>query len=352
MLVEQVFPGLADAQRLVTIAGMKRILGLFFALAGFVPAQVVFKPPAEAPQHGKRVALLAGDEEYRSEEGLPMLAKILSQRHGFYATVVLPINPDTGEIDPNNQRNLPGLAKALKDADVIVMLWRFRDPGEEGLKAFEEYYLAGKPIIALRTSTHAFDIKDKSSRFAKWSWNSSAPWKGGFGQQVLGDTWISHHGDHGKESTRGIIEDSAKDHPLLRGVKDVWGPSDVYGIVHLPKEATILLRGQVVAGMKPTDPPVEGPKNNPMQPLAWTLEHKNEAGTVNRVVTTTMGAATDLECEDLRRFLINAVYWLTGLEVPEKADARTVGEYRPSPFSFNGFKKGVKPSDLGGEVVP
>lgn len=331
---------------------MKRILGLLLTLTGLSSAQVLFTPPADGPKHGKRVALLAGDEEYRSEEGLPMLAKILSQRHGFHASVVLPIDPATGDIDPNNQRNLPGLENALKEADVVIMLWRFRDPGEAGLKAFEKYYLSGKPIIALRTSTHAFDIKDKNSPFAKWSWNSSAPWPGGFGQQVLGDTWINHHGNHGSESTRGIIEESSKNDPLLRGVKDVWGPSDVYGIAHLPQEAKILLRGQVVAGMNPTDPPVEGAKNEPMQPLAWTLEHKNEAGTTNQILTTTMGAATDLESEGLRRLLINAVYSFTGLEVPAEADVRPVGEFKPSGFSFNGFKKGVKPADLGGKVAP
>ncbi len=330
---------------------MKRILGLLLALAGLVSAQVVF-PAADGPGQGKRVALLAGDEEYRSEEGLPQLAKILSQRHGFHATVVLPIDPATGTIDPNNQKNLPGLETALADADVVILLWRFRDPGEAGLKAFESYYLSGKPLIALRTSTHAFDIKDKTGPFAKWTWNAKEPWPGGFGQQVLGETWINHHGDHGSESTRGVIDPGAQDDPLLRGVTDVWGPTDVYGVVNLPPTAKVLLRGQVIAGMKPTDPPVEGKKNDPMQPLAWTLEHQNEAGKTNKIFTTTMGAATDLESEGLRRLLVNAVYAFAGLEAPAKADVTPVGEFQPTPFGFNGFKKGVKPADLGGVVTP
>ena len=69
------------------------------------------------------------------------------------------------------------------------------------------------------------------------SWNSKE-WDGGFGRQVLGETWINHHGDHGKQSTRGIICAGAKDHPILRGIKDgdIWGPTDVYG-VRLPLPA-------------------------------------------------------------------------------------------------------------------
>ena len=256
--------------------------------------------------------------------------------------MVLPINPADGTIDPNNQSNLPGL-EVLGSADCAIMLWRFRNPGDAGMAHFEKFFLAGKPIIALRTSTHAFNIKDSKSRFAKWDWGAKAPWPGGFGQQVLGDTWVNHHGNHGSESTRGVIEPSARDNPLLRGVGDIWGPTDVYGITHLPADAKVLVRGQVVAGMKPTDPPVTGPKNMPMMPLVWTREYKNDAGTTNKILTTTMGAATDLENEGLRRLIVNTVYSFTGLEVPAKADVTPVGEFKPTPFGFNKFVKGVKP---------
>jgi hypothetical protein len=124
-------------------------------------------------------------------------------------------------------------------------------------------------IIALRTSTHAFKYeRDKASPYAKYDWHSQN-WPGGFGQQVLGETWINHHGAHGKESTRGVINEPFKSHPILRSVTDIWGPTDVYSVVNLPKDAQVLLWGQVLSGMKPTDAPVEGPKNNPMMPVVW-----------------------------------------------------------------------------------
>jgi hypothetical protein len=299
------------------------------------------------PGRGKHIVLLSGDEEYRSEEAMPMLAKILAERHGFKCTVVFAINPDDGTINPTIGTNLPGI-EALDSADLCVMALRFRELPDAKMKHFVDYLNAGKPIIGLRTSTHAFNYtRNKNSPYAKFSYNSK-DWPGGFGQQVLGETWINHHGVHGKQSTRGIINESFASHPILRGVKDVWGPSDVYGVVNLPKDAQVLMWGQVLTGMNPSDPPLEGPKNNPMMPLVWVRNHTGESGKTSKILTTTMGAATDLESEDLRRLVINACYWATDLEkqIPARADAAIVGEYKPTPFGFGKFKTGIKPADL------
>ena len=62
-------------------------------------------PVKPGPGNGKHVVFLSGDEEYRSEEGLPMLAKILSQRHGFKTTVLFSLDPD-GTINPKNGASL------------------------------------------------------------------------------------------------------------------------------------------------------------------------------------------------------------------------------------------------------
>jgi hypothetical protein len=79
----------------------------------------------------------------------------------------------------------------------------------------------------------------------------------------------------------------------------------------------------------------------------WWRHHTNEAGKVNKVLTTTMGSATDLQSEGLRRLLVNGAYWATGLEkkIPRKAKVDYVGEFQPTMYGFNGFKKGVKPAD-------
>jgi hypothetical protein len=305
------------------------------------------------PGRGKHIVFLTGDEEYRSEEGMPMLAKILSQRHGFKCTVLFSIKD--GEIHPNTKNNQPGI-EALDTADLCIMLLRFREWPDEQMKHFVDYYLAGKPLIGLRTSTHAFDYnKNSTSPYKKFHWGSGE-WKQGFGRQVLGETWVSHWGRHKVEATRGIIEPDQAKHPILRGVTDIFGDTDVYEAAP-PEDATILVRGQVLKGMKPTDPPadyrkktargVEQGVNDPMQPIVWTRQHTNETGKVNRIVTTTLGSSTDLQSEGLRRLLVNASYWAVGLEkkIPRKAKVDYVDEFNPTMYGFNGFKKGVKPAD-------
>jgi hypothetical protein len=297
------------------------------------------------PGKGKHIVFLTGDEEYRGEEALPQLAKILADRHGFKCTVLFSINPSTGVIDPQVKNNEPGLEN-LASADLCVMLLRFRAWPDEQMKHFVDYYLAGKPIIALRTSTHAFDYPGNSqSPYAKYSWKSKE-WAGGFGKQVLGETWVAHHGAHKKEGTRGIIYAAAKNHPIMRGVSDIFGDTDVYTAAP-PADATILVKGEVTASLDPKSPPTaDKKKNDPMQPVVWLREPKNEAGKTNKILCTTMGSATDLKNEGLRRLLVNAAYALTGLEVPAQADVALVGDYQATMYGFNGEKKGVKPADL------
>jgi len=296
---------------------------------------------------GKHIVLLSGDEEYRSEEALPMLAKILSVRHGFKCTVLFAVDPADGTIAPTVLTNNPGMA-ALDSADLCLMSLRFRELPDAQMKHFVDYLNRGKPVIALRTSTLAFAYeRNRQSPYARFDWRNKE-WPGGFGQQVLGETWIAHHGAHGKESTRGVINEVFKEHAILRGVTDIWGPTDVYGVVHLPKDAQVLVWGQVLTGMKPSDPPVEGPKNNPMMPLVWLRDYKGEKGKTSKVVTTTMGAAVDLESEGLRRLLVNACYWAVGLEnrIPAKANVDYVDEYKPTWFGFGKFTPNLKPEDL------
>jgi hypothetical protein len=325
------------------LAALLLTLDLLSAAAARAGDWVVYQGK-KGPGQGRHIVFLSGDEEYRSEEGLPQLARILAVHHGFKCTVLFSIKD--GEIDPNTRNNEPGM-EALDSADLVVMLLRFREWPDEQMKHFVDYYLAGKPIIALRTSTHAFDYKkDSTSPYRKFGWQGQE-WRGGFGRHVLGETWVAHHGGHKSEATLGVFEPSAKNHPALRGVTEVFGDTDVYTANPEPP-VEVLVRGQVLQGMKPTDPPVEGKKNDPMQPVVWIKHHVNEAGKTNATLTTTMGAATDLQDEGLRRLLVNGAYWAVGLEkqIPRQADVSLVGEYKPTMYGFNGGKKGVKPAEL------
>jgi hypothetical protein len=329
------------------------LLTTLLSIAVAASAAGVVYEGKDGPGKGKHIVLLSGDEEYRSEEVVTHLGRILAVHHGFKCTVLYSINPESKEIDPTTKNNIPGI-EALDTADMCVMFLRFRELPDEQMKHFVDFVNSGKPIMGLRTSTHAFAYsKDSKSAYAKFHWKSES-WPGGFGRQVLGETWVAHHGWHAHEATLGVVEQSAKDHPILRGVKQVFGPTDVYTAAP-PSDCTILMRGQVLTGMNPTDPPVVGKqkptdkyeKNNPMQPIVWLRNYTGECGKTSKIITTTMGCAKDLQSGGFRRLLVNACYWGLGLEeqITANSSVDMIGVYQP-PFGFGKFVKGMKPADL------
>ncbi|MEI6713434.1 MAG: hypothetical protein WCO60_06760 [Verrucomicrobiota bacterium] len=321
-------------------------LSLAFSLTPYLhAADYLTFEGKEGPGKGKHVVLLAGDEEYRSEEAMPMLGKILSQRHGFKCTVLFSADDD-GTIRPGKGDSLTH-SESLDSADAIVMSIRFRHWSPETVEKFKGAVNRGIPIVGLRTSTHAFN--DKAL--------------GNFGKDVLGEKWVSHWGKHKFQATRGVIEKSAEIESIMHGVTDVFGTSDVYE-AYPPADAKILMRGQVLKGMLPTDEADDSKKkratdkeeqgiNDPMMAIAWTREVDNTAGKKNRILCTTMGAASDLPNEGLRRLVVNGVYWGLGLDVPQKADVTFVDPYEPTMYGFNGSIPGLKVDDLGlGKTPP
>jgi type 1 glutamine amidotransferase len=296
----------------------------------------------DGPGKGKHIVLICGDEEYRSEELIPQLAKILAKHHGFKCTVLFAIDRKDDTINPQQLDNIPGL-EALEKADLMVLFTRFRDLPDDQTKRILDYVNSGKPIVGLRTSTHAFNFKNNKT-YAKYNFNSKDP-KGGFGRQVLGETWVSHYGVHQKESTRGLVAKGMEKHPIVKGLDDIWGPSDVYGLTTLEGDCKPVIMGQVLKGMKPTDEPNDAKK---LMPIAWTKTFTGESGKAARVFTTTMGHGGDLKSEGVRRMLVNACYWAMGLEdkIPDKSKVDIVGEYNPNDIGVGKHKKGVKPEDL------
>ncbi len=320
------------------------IAGLTCLLGEPVRAEpgVVFEGK-EGPGKGKHIVFLVGDEEYRSEDSMPQLAKILAVHHGFKCTVLFAVNKETGEIDPQTLDNIPGL-EALDAADLMVMFLRFRELSDEQMKHIIDYTNSGKPIVGLRTSTHAFNYKThKDSPYAKYSFQSKQL-DGGYGRQVFGETWINHYGVHQKESTRGLIAEGMKDHPIVRGIDDIWGESDVYSITTLTGDCKPLVMGQVLSGMNPDDKPNPDKK---LVPVAWTKTYTGEKGKTARVFTTTMGHSFDFKNEGVRRLLVNACYWAMGMEsqIPAKSNVDIVGQYEPNKIGMGKHKTGMKPSD-------
>jgi formylglycine-generating enzyme required for sulfatase activity len=321
------------------------------AVALVLEDQGVSYEGGEGPGKGKHAVFVTGDEQYRSEEGMPMLARILATRHGFRCTVLFSTDKLTGRIDPQTRDNIPGL-EALDHADLLVLFTRFRQLPDDQMKHIVDYVESGRPVVALRTATHAFAYPaDSLSPYRRYSWDSlERGFEGGFGRRVLGETWVAEHGAQGSQSTRGTIAESAKGHTIVRGCEDIWGPTAVYAARLPVPDATPLVLGQVLEGMKPTDRPVASGKNSPMMPVAWIRTYTGAQGKTSRVFVTTMGSSEDLLSEGLRRLLVNACYWAVGLEekIPLRANVGIVGTYSPTPSRFGGIKKDAKPTAAGG----
>ena len=306
------------------------------------------------------IVLVSGDEEYRSEEALPQLAKILSQRHGFNCTVLFAQDPkQPGIINPNYLHNIPGLEQ-LSKADMMVIFTRFRALPDEQMQHIDTYLKSGKPVLGIRTATHAFNFKDVefTSNFTHYgNYNKEGAWQDGFGRLVLGERWFTHHGHHKHQSTRGIPAPDAAAHPILNGIKKgtIWGPTDVYGVrLPLPGDSKPIVLGQVInrAGEYSENDPLYGMKasdtelatinpradsynpNDPLMPIAWTKSYQIPGGKKGKAFATTIGSSTDLLAEGTRRMMVNAIFWSLDLPVPPKANVDIVGIYQPSAYAF------------------
>ena len=198
------------------------------------------------------------------------------------------------------------------------------------MEKFNAAFEKGTPIIALRTSTHAFHFVDKSNKWSKWAWdNKTKGFEGGFGRQVLGESWVSHWGKHAFEGTRATVVSDAQNHPVLNGVGTIFCKTDVYEAKPLAP-STILMKGQITETLEKDSKASTTEKGLVQQPVAWVRNYKHESGVTNPILTTTMGSADDLTDENLRRLVINGIYWGIGLDVPEKVDVTLQSNYNPN----------------------
>lgn len=308
-------------------------------------------PGGDGPGKGKRIVLISAEQEYRSEQSMPMLAKILSQHHGFDCTVLFGVN-ERGEVDPTmpvypekgkeaefREHHIPGL-EHLASADLVIFFTRLLTLPQTEQQQIVDYIDSGKPLIALRTANHGFrgplpyKIHGKQVRW---------------GEDILGGSFLNHHGRWHADSTRGFFDKEHAQHPILTGVTDIWGDSDVYRTykegTNLPAECTALVWGQPLMGRKPDDLPND--KLEPL-PVAWVKPWQTSDGKTARVFHCTMGSGIDLKSPGLRRLVINSTYWCIGMEesISATRSVEIVGSYEPLESGFNYDEIGVKPRPI------
>jgi type 1 glutamine amidotransferase len=307
--------------------------------AALLAALLATSPTPAADEKPKKphVVFVTGDEEYRSEDSMPFLARILKEQHGFRCTVCYAVGDD-GNVNPGRLDNIAGL-EALKDADLMVMFTRFRALPDDQLKAILDYANSGRPMMGFRTATHAFSYKS----------GANTKWNDQFGKSVWGQKWITHHGHEAGEFLTEVKPLPESKSPILRGVEPFRVPSWLYHVQgggdKLEGDCVPVLEGtSLVSGHakgKRTD-------RYPLtQPVAWTKSFKGESGKSARVFFTTLGHPHDFKAESFRKCVVNGVFWSLGMEdqIPEggcKADLPG-GEFKLPNAGVGGHTKNRKP---------
>lgn len=291
------------------------------------------------------IVFVTGDEEYRSEESMPMLAEILHRELGAKITVCYAMDKD-GNINPYINNHIEGL-EALKTADMMVVFTRWRELPKEEAKMITDFAESGKPMVGFRTATHTFKYNTDSSMMHlnnKWA------------HDVFGQQWIVHHGhfDDGDAPLTSVYTIPNTKTPILNGVKPFNAYSWLYhvsgGEWKLNPDCKPFLEGKSLRSKHEQEGKLD--KYPMTQPVAWTKNYKGKSGKTARVFFTTLGHPYDFKEVTMRKLALNGIYWALGLEkkIPKAGvNADFVSPYEPnnSGFGEDKFKKGLKALKLG-----
>ena len=291
-----------------------------------MPAPTFYQlPDPDTP----RVVFVTGEEEYRSEESMPMLARILKNRYGFDVEVAYSVTD--GFIDPNRRDNISGLV-ALENADMMVLFTRFRNLPDDQLQYILDFTESGRPVAGFRTSTHAFQYgEDHANSYLDEEWP----------QYVFGLPWISHFGN--EHSTDVFFAADNVNHPILRGVEPFHVRSWLYDASGLSDDAQPLLIGRAVEGDEPGGDHFGDP-----HVVAWTKLYEAQNG-ISRVFFTTLGHPYDFNDLHMRRTAIQGIFWALGLEerIPQEGlNVDVIGFYNPNPAGQGQYKQNIRPGDI------
>jgi type 1 glutamine amidotransferase len=205
-----------------------------------------------------RVCILSGCPTYRSHQSLPPFQEWLEANYRVICKHLVKVSPS----------DLPGL-ESLEDCDVaLVFIKRMHLQGDQ-LERFQQYVLSGRPVVAVRTASHAVQ-----------TWLD-------FDREVLGGNYQGHY-DKGPV-TQITIADGAEDHPVLDGVSLNVAQGPLYKNSGHASDIKVLATGT---------------SSGHTEPLIWTRQYKG-----GRIFYTSLGNHETFAEEGFRRMIANALFW-------------------------------------------
>ena len=263
---------------------------------------------------------------------MPMLARILRNRHGFDVTPCFSVSDD-GVIDPNRPDYFRGI-EALADADLMVVFMSWRQPAPEQLGHIMDFLKSGGAVVGFRPTVLTFEFpKDHQQAHLNREWP----------HEVLGLRWIKHHGH--ANSTDVFLHEDQKSHPVLRGVGPFHARSWLYYAAdHVHKNVQPLMYGRAVRGAV-----AGGEHFSDPQPVAW-IHQREQAYGGGRTFFITLGDPEDFFQESMRRLSIQGMFWAMGMEdqIPESGlNVDFVMDYSPNRSGFGkAYKQNLRPEDI------
>ncbi|MCA9123743.1 MAG: isochorismatase family protein [Planctomycetaceae bacterium] len=224
------------------------------------------------------LAIVMAEDEYETQQTLPIFAA-QHLRKDFRVSFVY--------ADDNDRNRIPGL-EVLNDADIALISVRRRTLEPERLKIVRNFVAAGKPVVGIRTASHAFSLRNMSAPEGLADWPE-------FDAQVFGGHYTNHHGNKLLATISTV--DGSGEHPILHGVTGVPFRSggSLYMTSPLAPETSPLLSGSV--------------EGQPSEPVAWTFTR----GDGGRSFYTSLGHRDDFENIESVRLLANGIHWAAGL---------------------------------------
>jgi type 1 glutamine amidotransferase len=240
-----------------------------------------------------RVVFVIAENEYDADRTLPEFARELQTRYNFVCEYALGVS----KADVAEERNNIAGMEALMSADLAVVFVRRRALPAEQMKCLRDYIENGKPLIGLRTASHAFALRGQKPEAGFVDWPEFDP-------EVLGGNYHGHHGNKAENGPQTYVwvESGMESHPVLTGVPmgEFKVRSWLYKTLPLSKTTTTLMMGRV-------------DDRKPHEPVAWTNTHSG----AGRVFYTSLGHPDDFKLPAFRRLLINAVFWALNKPVPK-----------------------------------
>ena len=225
------------------------------------------------------VVFLVGEDEYKTKDTLPQFANDELEPRGLRCTFV--------HSDPKQLNHFP-LIKAVETADLLVISVRRRTPPKEELDVIRKYCAAGKPLVGIRTASHAFapHAKDAANPLGD-TWSN-------FDEEILGGKYTGHYGKP-KEGPNALVWSAASDHPITANLPagEIASSSWLYKYGELPAGSKLLMLGRVAGQPE-------------KEPVAWVNTKRN------KVFYTMLGDVNDFQQPYFKELLRRSVFW--GLE--------------------------------------